>query len=100
LFVEEWKKGGPGGNGYIVSNHVRRYLLEQSDYKCSCCGWSQVNPHTGNVPLEIDHIDNDPFNHSQDNLQVLCPNCHAVKTLPPNKSKGGRYKNGGHPKGV
>ena len=65
---------------------------------CSKCSWSGTNIHTGKVPLEIDHIDDDPFNHSSGNLQVLCPNCHSLKTQPPSKSMGGRYKNGGHPK--
>lgn len=98
-YISEWKTGlVSGGNSYNLSHYVRNYLLEETQHKCSKCGWSQVNIHTGNVPLEIDHIDDNPFNHSPDNLQVLCPNCHSIKTQPPNKSKGGRYKNGNHPK--
>ena len=91
LYITEWLQGSvSGGNTFRVSNHVRHYLLEQSGYKCSKCGWSGKNIHTGLVALEIDHKDDDPFNHSHDNLQVLCPNCHSMKTLPPSKSKGGR----------
>lgn len=97
LFIKEWKSGGPGGKKE-VSNHVRRHLIEESGGKCSQCGWSGTNVHTGNLCLEIDHINDDPFDHSYGNLQVLCPNCHAQKTLPPQRSRGGRYKNGGHPK--
>ena len=98
-YISEWLQGSvSGGNSYTLSNHVRHYLLEQCQNQCSKCGWSETNIHTGKVSLEIDHIDDDPFNHSPDNLQVLCPNCHSVKTLPPSKSKGGRYKNGNHPK--
>ena len=100
VYITEWLQGSvSGGRSYVLSNHVRHHLLEEADYKCSECGWSKVNPHTGNVPLEIDHIDDNPYNHSPDNLQVLCPNCHSLKTLPPSRSKGGRYKDGGHPKG-
>ena len=99
VFIEEWKAGGPGGNKHQLSNHVRHYLLEQSGGACSQCGWSGLNHHTGRPCLEIDHIDDDPFNHSPENLQVVCPNCHAQKTLPPHKSKGGRYsKDKQHPK--
>lgn len=97
LYVEEWKSGGPGGKGNYLSNHVRNHLIESSD-GCWECGWNGLNHHTGRSCLEIDHINDDPFDHSYGNLQVLCPNCHAQKTLPPQRSKGGRYKNGGHPK--
>lgn len=34
-----------------------------------------------NTPsLTIDHWDGDKFNNNQDNLVVLCANCHTVKT--------------------
>ena len=99
VFVKEWLRGErPGGNSYRLSNYIRRHLLQECDNKCSKCGWSGYNVHTGKPVLEIDHMDDDPYNHSPENLQVLCPNCHAMKTLPPSKSKGGRYKNGTHPK--
>jgi hypothetical protein len=99
LYINEWILGkNSGGNGFQLSNHIRHYLLEQTKHKCPQCGWGEVNLHTGKVPLEIDHIDDDPFNHSYNNLQVLCPNCHSLKTKAPSKSKGGRYKNKTHPK--
>ncbi len=99
LYITEWKQGlVSGGKSYNLSQYVRNYLIEDAGNKCSKCGWSGVNIHTGRTPLEIDHIDDDPFNHSPNNLQVLCPNCHSLKTQPPQKSKGGRYKNGTHPK--
>ena len=98
-YITEWLKGRvSGGSSYRLSEHVRSHLLESHNHKCSQCGWGETNPHTNKVPLEIDHIDDDPFNHSPDNLQVLCPNCHAVKTKAPSQSKGGRYKDGNHPK--
>jgi len=30
--------------------------------------------------LDVDHIDGNPENNSQENLQTLCKNCHAYKT--------------------
>ena len=99
IYIAEWKQGlVSGGKSYNLSQYVRNYLIEEAENKCSKCGWSGVNIHTGRTPLEIDHIDDNPFNHSPENLQVLCPNCHSLKTQPPQKSKGGRYKNGTHPK--
>ena len=32
------------------------------------------------LPLELDHVDGNRFNNSFENLKILCPNCHAVKT--------------------
>ena len=46
--------------------------------KCEKCGWGEVNETTGNVPLEVHHIDGDCTNNSEDNLQLLCPNCHSL----------------------
>ena len=98
-FINDWKVGLiSGGKSYNLSNYVRNFLLENSNYRCSKCNWSEINPYTGKVPLEIDHIDDNPFNHSFENLQVLCPNCHSLKTKAPNKSAGGRYKNKKHPR--
>jgi hypothetical protein len=78
-YINAWLDGQiDGGNGFQLSRHIRNYLLESSDNKCSQCGWSKINPHTGNIPLQIDHIDGNPHNHSVNNLRVLCPNCHSL----------------------
>ena len=58
---------------------MRRYLLNEVNYKCSECGWGKENPYTKTIPLDIDHIDGDAYNNSIDNLRVLCPNCHSLK---------------------
>lgn len=31
------------------------------------------------IPLELHHKDGDHFNNDFDNLQILCPNCHALQ---------------------
>ena len=79
--VHQWLNGevsGTRGN-LQISAYVRWYLLEQSGYKCSCCGWGEKNPFTNTIPLEIHHKDSNPNNNSLDNLQVLCPNCHSLQ---------------------
>lgn len=78
--IAEWKKGTASG-GYAdgaLAKFVRDYLLEQSDHKCTRCGWGELNPTTGLTPLNVDHIDGDSTNHRPENLQVLCPNCHSI----------------------
>lgn len=47
-------------------------------YQCEECGFEGYNRKTGNSILQIHHIDGDCTNTSLDNLQVLCPNCHAM----------------------
>ena len=32
--------------------------------------------------LHIDHIDGNRVNNTENNLQILCPNCHSIKTYP------------------
>ena len=100
-YISEWLNGNvSGGNGFELSNYVRNYLISESDNKCSKCGWAEINTFTGKIPLHVDHIDGDPFNHSPDNLRVLCPNCHSLTETFGSKNKGnGRYSRGtSHPK--
>ena len=101
VYIKEWIDGlQTGGNGFEVSNYVRNYLMETENHKCSICGWDKVNQFTKKVPLHIDHIDGDPFNHSVNNLRVLCPNCHSLTDTFGSRNKGkGRYSRGKmHPK--
>lgn len=79
-WVKRWKNGEETGvsGDYAISKHLRRYIFEKYDNKCSRCGWSQVNPYTGKIPLEVDHIDGDYTNNNENNLTLLCPNCHSL----------------------
>lgn len=56
----------------------RNYLIDKYGAKCMKCGWDEIHPVTGNVPIELDHIDGDHKNNSLDNLRLLCPNCHSL----------------------
>lgn len=48
----------------------------------------ETNPYSGTIPLEIDHIDGDYTNNSEDNLQLLCPNCHSLTSTYKGANKG------------
>ena len=80
LYIDKWKNGIESGlkGKYQVSNHVRRYLFEKYENKCGRCGWNKKNPFTNEIPLEIEHIDGNYLNNSEDNLILLCPNCHSL----------------------
>lgn len=80
LRIESWLSGEwDGGKGtHWISDIVRKYLLEQSNYKCIQCGWGETNEYSGTIPLQIDHINGNSDDHSYGNLRVLCPNCHSL----------------------
>jgi len=60
------------------SRSVRSLLIRENGGKCEICGWGEINPFSGKSPLEMHHKDGDKKNGSRENLQVLCPNCHAL----------------------
>ena len=79
-YISRWKNGEESGlrGQKDLSVHVRDYLLEKYNYHCQKCGWGEINPTTGRVPLEIHHVDGDFRNCEESNLEVLCPNCHSL----------------------
>lgn len=91
-YIERWKKGEENGlcGEYGLSNHIRRYLLEKYNCKCEKCGWGEENPYTHTIPLEIHHMDGDYKNNKEENLQVLCPNCHSLTETHKSHNKMGR----------
>ena len=79
-YIDRWKCGLENGmrGEYLVSQHIKRYLMGKFNNKCSQCGWGEVNPYTGNIPLEVHHNDGDYTNNKEENLDLLCPNCHSL----------------------
>ena len=79
-YIESWKEGKEEGRVgmYGISDHIRRYFFEKYNSSCQICGWNKINPHTGKVPLQLHHIDGDCLNNKEENLQLLCPNCHSL----------------------
>lgn len=67
-------------NSTARSGWVRQKLIEEKykEAQCEHCGldeWMGVP-----IPLELDHINSDHWDNRLENLQILCPNCHALKT--------------------
>ena len=54
---------------------VVRYLGQEA---CSRCGWAEIHPLTGRIPVELEHIDGNWRNNRPDNITLLCPSCHSL----------------------
>jgi len=68
-------------------------LVETYGKKCMKCGWDEVHPITKNIPIELEHKDGNSENHSLNNLELLCPNCHSLTPTYKSLNKGnGRHK--------
>ena len=61
-----------------TSQWIKWWLIKQRGESCWTCGWNERNCHTGNIPIELNHIDGDFTNNVIENLELLCPNCHAL----------------------
>ena len=93
LKVKKWLDGEwSGGSERKLSRTVHRYVLEQADYKCRVCGFNESHPSDGRTVLEVNHIDGDGSNHRPENLEVLCPNHHALTPNYRARNKGNGRK--------
>ena len=57
---------------------IKKYLIEKNGNKCSKCDWAERHPVTGNLILQTHHKDGDCRNNKEDNIEILCPNHHAL----------------------
>lgn len=97
--AEDWAIGNPIDISPTKQNNVlrscfRMALIKSRGTKCEKCGFKANHPITGNPILQVGHIDGDYRNNNIENLQVLCPNCHAMTPNygSLNKGKGRPHK--------
>ena len=93
--IERFLNGEYKNNGNrTLPKNIREYLFEKNDYHCEVCGYEGYNVKTGNTILQIHHKDGNSKNNMVDNLQVICPNCHAKTEnyMALNKGKSARDK--------
>ena len=79
-YIERWKNEEEDGlsGKYGIITAVRNYIFEKNNNECEECHKNYINPYTGLSILQIHHIDGDCTNNKEENLQLLCPNCHAM----------------------
>jgi hypothetical protein len=66
---------------------IKRRLFKEGlkEEKCEMCGiieWNNVK-----IGLELDHINGNCYDHSLNNLRILCPNCHATTSTYRGRNK-------------
>jgi hypothetical protein len=63
------------------SYKLKKRLFKEGLKKQSCeeCGWHIIS-EDGRLPLELHHINGDSKDNRLENLQILCPNCHSLKS--------------------
>ena len=83
---------------------IEEFGKGKSGRACWHCGWEKENPFTkkggigskrnsrfiSNIPTQMNHIDGNPNNQSIENLEIVCPNCHALGPYYGSRGKGGR----------
>ena len=91
-YITQWKNNEVNGlkGEYQISNHIKTYLFNKYKNKCARCRWGEINTYTNKIPLEVEHIDENYTNNLEDNLILLCPNCHSLTST----YKGANLKNG------
>lgn len=91
-YIRKWKSNKVNGlkGEYQISNHIKTYLFNKYKNKCAKCGWGELNLFTNKIPLEVEHIDGNYKNNSENNLILLCPNCHSLTAT----YKGANLNNG------
>jgi len=60
----------------LSDREQRDRILQEQNRKCAHCYISQ-EWNGKELKFELDHIDGNRSNHTRNNLEFLCPNCHS-----------------------
>jgi hypothetical protein len=60
---------------------------ERKCYKCGITHWNKEE-----APLELHHKNGNPRDHRDENLDVLCPNCHSQTDFHRGKKTKGKKR--------
>jgi hypothetical protein len=86
----------------MQSDKLKRRIIRESVFprECAACKCSEWKGSV--VPLELNHINGDHGDNAKSNLELLCPNCHALTPHYRVKKEGVKSAidlHGGAPKG-
>ena len=70
--LTEYNQGNHTGLG---KNFFKKMVTDRDGYTCNCCGLYEWMGKS--IVLELEHIDGNSENNKEDNLILLCPNCHS-----------------------
>lgn len=62
---------------HVSTIHLKWRLIEEGVKKWRCERCNNTEWLGDKIPLELHHKDGDRTNNELDNLELLCPNCHA-----------------------
>lgn len=62
---------------------IRDGIKKEECEKCNLSEWMGEK-----IVLELDHINSDHYDNRLENLQILCPNCHALETRKRREAAG------------
>jgi hypothetical protein len=66
-------------NGPSISSHdLRRRLLAEGFFQPRCTGCWRYAWNRQPIPLELEHKNGDRYDNRLENLELLCPYCHAL----------------------
>lgn len=71
----------------ITSHKLRLRLLNEAIFQHECQNCFNSTWLNKPIPLELHHKDGNNLNNCLDNLQLLCPNCHALTSNYRGKNK-------------
>lgn len=91
-YIERWKAGIENGTRGVTTSclfkHIKRFLMDKFGEKCCLCGWNERNLTTRRIPLEIDHLNGSADDNREENIRLICPNCHSLSSNYKNLNKG------------